>query len=350
MSYMDPGTSPFHAGRRARTARGAAARMGIVLAFAVSAACRSTDAPPAPGEGRPFRIVCSFYPVYLFTLNVAGDVAGVEIDLLMPASAGCPHDYDLSTRDVRRIADADVLVVLGSIDAAVVEQASRIGARAAVVRATGVAQSDSAREHGTATRASASADHADEPDHVHDHTCAHDHGPTAVNDHAWVSPRLAMNHVRAIADGLARADPRRAANYAAGAEAYRARLDVLQRETAALRGQVQGRRIAAVHDVFQYLADDLGLEVAVTLRAADGDDPSARGLISLVERIRRERVAAVFSEPAYPAQLAQRVADESGIPCRPLDPVSTGPANPPRDYYERVMRQNLTTLREVLAP
>src|SRR5688500_5469432 len=65
----------------------------------------------APGEKKTVNILCSFFPVYLFTKNVVGDAEGATVSLMLPASKGCPHGYDLTPGDGKRIAGADVIIL-----------------------------------------------------------------------------------------------------------------------------------------------------------------------------------------------------------------------------------------------
>ena len=44
---------------------------------------------------RPLRILTSFYPTYVTTLNIVGDTVGVDVECLMPPTIGCLHDYQL---------------------------------------------------------------------------------------------------------------------------------------------------------------------------------------------------------------------------------------------------------------
>jgi zinc transport system substrate-binding protein len=104
--------------------------------------------------------------------------------------------------------------------------------------------------------------------------------------------------------------------------------------------------ILTVHDSLDYLARDLGLEVAGTVQPDPGVEPSAREMARLVRLIREKRVTAVFSEPQYSDQVARTLAAETGVKIFALDTAITGKTGP--ETYERVMRQNLETLCRAL--
>ena len=43
------------------------------------------------------------------------------------------------------------------------------------------------------------------------------------------------------------------------------------------------------------------------------------------------------------------LVNETGIPVCELDPMTSGPENPPLDYYESIMMQNVKTLLNAIA-
>ena len=56
------------------------------------------------------RIVTSFFPLYCWTVNVAGEFADVEN--LLPGRVD-PHAYSFTTSDARKLTSADLIVVNG---------------------------------------------------------------------------------------------------------------------------------------------------------------------------------------------------------------------------------------------
>jgi zinc transport system substrate-binding protein len=63
--------------------------------------------------GRPLQVVCTILPVYILTLNVVGQIPGIDVKLLLPPHQGCPHNYDLTPSDLIKIARADLIVANG---------------------------------------------------------------------------------------------------------------------------------------------------------------------------------------------------------------------------------------------
>ena len=78
----------------------------------------SMTAFPSPAraeevKGGKIHVLCSIFPIYQFTRNVAEGSSGVEIGLLLSPGLGCPHDYSLTPQDIQRISHGDVLVING---------------------------------------------------------------------------------------------------------------------------------------------------------------------------------------------------------------------------------------------
>ena len=272
------------------------------------------------GAAAPLRVLASFLPMEIFTRNVVGDTPGVTVESLLPASMGCPHDYALTPGDMKKIASADLFVANGfGMEEFLGEPVRRANPRIRVV--------ETARG-------------------VRPIRGGHD-DPGDVNPHTWVSPRNAILQVREIEEALSAARPADADAFRRNADAYVSRLSALAAEFEAEAKTFRRRNIVTFHNVFDYLARDLGLTVVGEIETAPGQQPSAGEIRSLARTIRKRGVPAVFSEPQYSPKLAEALGREAGVPVRVLDPVATG--SPTLTAYEDAMRRNLVTLKEALS-
>ena len=290
---------------------------------------------PLPCRAEPVKILAATFPVYLFTQNITAGSEAVTVDLMIPAGLGCPHDYALSPQDMNKLAAADVLVVNGlgleEFLGAPLKQAN-----------PNIRVIDSGAGLGDLLH----YEEDEDDDHGHGHHDGED--AEAVNPHLFASPRMAARQVAAIARQLGELLPAERERFDRNAAAYSAKLEALAEDFAALGKRLVKRSIVTQHGVFDYLARDMGLEVAATVAAHPGQDPSAAEALALARRIRAEQVGAIFTEPQYPDKIVRTLAQESGVPLAALDPVASGPEHPPLDYYERVMRSNLEILADTL--
>lgn len=282
----------------------------------------------AAADGGPLRVLTSFYPMYVHALNVGGNVDGVVVENLTEPMTGCLHDFQLTTGHMRRLADADILVINGGGAETFIEKVLRQRPDLKVVDA------------------SKGIEFICEGGHEGHHV-GHDH---QANIHVWVSPSLAMKQVDNIAEGLAALDPRRAAAYRSNAATYIGKLEALRARLSQELGFARGKRVVTFHEAFPYFARELGIEVAAVVQRDAGREPSPRELARTIDLVRRLGVAAVFAEPQYPASGAEAIQRETGLRFGLLDPVVTGPEAPAeaREAYLRAMDGNIRVLKRTL--
>jgi len=279
---------------------------------------------PAPCLAAPLRVLASFLPMYLFTVNVVGNVPGVTVELMLPASLGCPHDYALTPGDMKKVASADLFIANGlGMEEFLGASVRKAYPRLRVVE-TGASVPPLREEGGDR---------------------GHDHG--GVNPHSWVSPKNAILQVRAIERALSEASPADSARFRANADGYVRRLAALSADFETAARGFRSRNIVTFHNVFDYMARDYGLAVVGEVETVPGQEPSAGEIRKLARVIREKGVRALFAEPQNPPRVAEMVAREAGVPLRVLDPVATGSTAP--TAYEEAMRRNLETLKEVLS-
>lgn len=303
------------------------ARRGVALA-----ALASVAGVPASGLAGPLRVVTSFYPMYVHTLNVAGGVEGVTVENLTEPISGCLHDFQLTTTHMRRLSDADALVVNGGGMETFIEKA--------VAQRPGLKIVEASRGIRFLKN---------EAGHCHDHGHGHHHDHDDFNEHVWVSPELAIRQVWNIAKGLADIDPARGDAYRANAKAYADKLGALRERMATELRPLRGKRVVTFHEAFPYFAREFGLEVAAVVQREPGSDPSPKELAETIDLVRSSKVVAVFAEPQYPASGAQAIRRETGVQFGVLDPVVTGPESPDkaRDAYLVAMEKNLAVLKGI---
>ena len=301
------------------------------------------------GESRSVQILCTTFPIYQLTRNIVEGSATASVDLMLPADMGCPHDYALTPQDMAKIAAADVLAINGAgmeeflgrplqqanPDVIVIDSANGV---------EGLLEDGGHRHH-----EDEADDHHDEDghnEHAHGEE-EHHHHDNGVNPHLFASPRLSARLVENIAGRLCTIDPAGASVYAANAADYAAKLRVLAEEMAEAGGHFANPRVVEPHGAFDYLARDVGLKIVAHLQP-HGRELSASQMLEVLRVIREKDPAVIIVEPQYPARVAETLAAETDLPVVRLDPMASGPDDAPLDYYEKVMRTNLTTLRDAL--
>ena len=310
------------------------------------------DATSVSAAALSKRILCSTFPIYQITRNVTQGRDAVSVELMLPAQLGCPHDYALTPQDMKKLSRADVLIVNGQgMEEFLGAPVRKANSKLRVIDSSSGIQEvlryteEKEHDHGHTKKINAKEKQAG---HAHSPHDAEQHHHEGINPHLFTSPKMAAKLARNIADGLSKVDPDGAAIYAKNVQQYADKLNALADDFAALGNTVKNNRIITQHGVFDYLARDMGLEVCAVVQAHAGQEPSAAEMLEIIQAAKEKKVAAVFTEPQYPARVGQTIAREAGILTATLDPVATGPENAPLDYFETIMRQNMVILKETL--
>jgi zinc/manganese transport system substrate-binding protein len=242
-------------------------------------------APFAARAAETLRVVASFSILGDLTRQVGGDAVAVET---LVGADGDVHVYEPRPKDLRTLMAARVLVRNG------------LGLEGWMDRLTGAAGFK-----GSVVVAS---------DKVTPRTMKEAGGAIATDPHAWQDPGNAILYVRAIADGLASADPANAAAYRDSAERYVARIAQAGAWIEATLAPIPAdqRRIITTHDAFGYYGARYGVEFLAAEGISTEFEPSAKAIAALVAQIKREKVRAVFIENMTSPRMAQMLARETG--------------------------------------
>ena len=172
--------------------------------------------------------------------------------------------------------------------------------------------------------------------------------PETIDQHAWLDPRNGVIYVRNIADALARLDPINAADYRARAAAYTKQIQAIDEWA---RDEMAGvppakRRALASHDSLQYIANAYGITLLTVNGWTNKTEPSAAELAKLAQRIRAERVKALFLDSITDPRAMQRIAGETGAAVGgTLYGDSLSRAGGEADSYIKMLRHDLATLK-----
>jgi zinc transport system substrate-binding protein len=308
---------------------------GLALAALALFGCEAAP-PPAPATPARPLVVATFYPLWEFARQVAGDRA--EVVSLVPPGIE-PHDWEPAPQDVARVQKARLLVYNGAGFEPFVDRLLQEVAGKGTV----------------AVNATASIELIDDSGPAHDHKGAPAHRSTmpkgaAVNPHVWLDPVLAQAQVETIRAALARVDPANASRYGENAQAFTARLAELDEAFRTGVATCARRTVIVSHAAFPYLARRYGLREVAVSGLAPQSEPSPADLARIVRLARREKVRYVFTETLVSPKVAETLAREIGaetLVLNPLEGLTREEASAGKDYLA-LMRDNLGSLRKGL--
>ena len=288
----------------------------LVLSIAL-VGCGGANQTAEKKTAEPFRIVTSFYPMYVATINITDGVDGVEVYNMTKPQTGCLHDYQLMTDDMKTLEKADAFVINGAGMEDFMDKVTEQQKKLKVIDASrGI-------------------------ELIHD-----DEGD---NPHVWLSVTDAIQQVRNIADQLKEADPAHADAYEKNAAAYIEKLTALKSEMHAALDNVPHKDIVTFHEAFPYFAKEFNLNIIGVVEREPGTEPTPTELQETIEQVNSLPTKVLFTEPQYSPAAAETIARETGAKIYTLDPVVTGEATPAaKNAYIDTMKANMKVLQEAL--
>ncbi len=276
------------------------------------------------GQGKAngkLQVAASFYPLYYFTTQIAGDKAEV---LNITPSGSEPHDYDPSAGDIAKIEKGNLLVLNGGVEAWGNKIKDNLkGTNVQVVIAG----------QGLLTQQ------------------VEENGQNQIDPHVWLDPVLAKQEAHAIAEEFVKIDPANTTYYRQNEKALDTKFDALDAEYKAGLATCQEKDIITSHAAFGYLATRYGLtQVTVTGLSPDAE-PSAQQLADVVAFAKLHNVKYIFFEKLISPKLSETVATEVGAKTLVLDPiegVSGDDIKAGKNYYT-IMQDNLKNLQTALS-
>lgn len=172
-------------------------------------------------------------------------------------------------------------------------------------------------------------------------------GKAETDPHAWQDPTNVVLYVRNIAAALSQVDAASADTYRANSEAYVKQLEALDAEskTAFAAISPDKRKVITSHDAFGYFGARYGVRFLAPQGMSTEAEPSARGVATLIQQIKEEKIKAVFVENMSNPKLLAQLSKDAGVTVGAalyVDALSK--AGGPADTYLKLIRHNVTQL------
>ncbi len=293
------------------------AALALFSGLALRPRLRAEPAGPAPIR------VATFFPV----LNeIAAQIGGPEVTAIEIVRPGVdPHTFEPSPTDLRGLVGADLVLAsdLG-MESSLERLAANSGPRARVIDASAVLKGLGPYLEVNGRR---------EPD-----------------PHWWNSIPATIRVVRKVASELSALRPGSAGAFAARADACVARLQALdQWARIEISSLPEGRRqLVTSHDAFAWFARDYGFTVHPVTGISPQSEPNGRDLAALIDRVRRDRIPAIFVENSVNPGLLETVTRETGARLGGALYADGLSADGDGTTYDGMFRHNVRTIVEAL--
>jgi zinc transport system substrate-binding protein len=289
------------------------ALLGAIASMLLLAACSGDDA----SDDRP-RVIASFYPFAFVAEQVGSDAIDVE-NLTEPGAE--PHDLELDPQQVADLTEASLVVFERGFQPAVDDGVDQAGV-----------SDDATLDVADVVTLAPAPEGSDEEGEL--------------DPHVWLDPVAMLQITDAVADRLIEIDPDHQQAY----ERNRDRLigDLRRLDTAYEQGlaDCDRRTIVTSHDAFSYLARRYGLEQIPIAGIDPHAEPSPSEQADIADLVEQDGITTVFTETLVSDDVAESIADETGVKVATLDPIEGLSDDTSDDTYLTLMRSNLEMLRE----
>ena len=251
-----------------------------------------TSKPVAPATG--VKVLTTFYPVYDYTRNIGGD--RVNVTLLVPMTLDV-HAFEPTPSSVQAVATANVLIYNGA------------GLEPWIPSIVAAADNPTL----VLVDSSANISLLLVPP-------AFQKENRTIDPHIWLNPILAKQQVANILRGLIQVDPGNAAYFAANAQAYDAKLDVLNQEFVNLTANPATRYFVTFHEAFAYFAKQYDV-TQINVAGPFEEDPTPSEIQNVIDAIHAHRLCYVGYESLENPAIAQSIAAQTNATLIRLDPI-----------------------------
>lgn len=323
----------------------------LILAISLMTPCLTH------AQDKKLTAVASITIIQDIAKNVAGDK--INVDYLVPTN-GDVHQFEPAPVDVKKIADADLMLVNGAgleqfLDKLISDSGTN-GKVITVSRGLPIQRFVSNEQRANTPTQAATGSAPTILGISGSYQCGAPQSGQDIGEcdpHLWQNVTNAIVYTLNIRDAFIAADPTDADTFNINAGNYIAKLQKLDADLFAGLAQISAanRVLVTNHDALGYFATRYGFQIAgVVLPGGNtNQDPDPQQVAALIDSIKTNHIKAIFLENVSSDKLAQQIADGSGATVvKALYTDALGDPGTAGDTYVGMMYANLKTLQAAL--
>ena len=309
-----------------------------VSALILSLCACSPESGYFESDSTKLKIISTVFPPYDLAKHIAGENA--ELKILLPAGSEI-HNYEPTARDIIEIQNCDIFLYIGGENEQWADKivSSNDTSKVKIVKLI---------DHVPTLSEDEEDEHEDEHDH-RDHDHDHEH---ETDEHIWTSPKNARLMLSAVYDAICEVDPENNNIYTENKDAYDKQLAELDNDYKTAVDNAKNKTIILADKFpFRYIAHEYGLDCYAAFSAcSDESEPSISTMIKLTDKIKENRISAVYYLEFSSTKIANTLCDETGakkLMLHSCHNVSKEDLENGISYVD-LMKQNLENLKAAL--
>ena len=261
-------------------------------------------------ENNNFKIVTTFYPIYIMAENITVGAQNVELTNMTDTNVGCLHDYTLVTADMKKIENADIIVQNGMGLENFMSQILSTYSNIKTIDSSKNVQNQ-----------------------------------IEENSHIWMNIQNYIAQVEEITKGLSEANPENSLIYEQNKNEYIEKLKNMQERYNLELSGLNGKKAICLDEALEYIAKQVELDIISIKTDHEESTISAETMKNLIETMKNENINIILVESEDNLNNAQTLANETGAKIYTLNSGLTGELN--KDAYINVLNQNLEELKGI---
>lgn len=287
----------------------------IIISLLVSLLTLLTGCTDKENKNGNYKIVTSFYPIYIMALNITDGAQNIELSNMADINTGCVHNYTLQTEDLKKLSNADILVQNGLGIENFMDKVTNSFSNLKIVNST-----------------------EEIKDFIKD--------DDETNGHTWTSINNYIKQVEKIKNSLKELNSQNSSIYEKNADEYIKKLNSLNEKYKQELSKLKGKKVVSLNESFAYLQKDLELDVLEVHTDHEESTLSAEKLKSIIEKMKAENINIIIIDKDDNEKNANTLANETGAKIYKLNSCLKGEMN--KDSYINAMNENLEVLKSMI--
>lgn len=263
-------------------------------------------------------IYTTFIPVTDLTRRIVGDK--MEVRSIMSESDE-PHSFELKTRDMAKLTDADLIVYNGAnMEGFIPDLKNVIGDENRFLdlsQGLTLLESKESKNH------------------------------DFVNPHTWLSIKNAIEQLDTIYKKISLIDPENDSYYKKNLEENQAEFKKLDKRFEEELSKVKKEKYFVIsHAAFNYLASDYGLKQVAVAGISPEEEPSAKQLKAIADFVKKHDISTIFFEGKATPKVAETLAKTTGVKTSTMYTMENLTPEESKLGYIKIMEKNLNALLE----
>lgn len=284
----------------------------VIIVIAVIALIGNNKKNKNQENDNRFKIVTSFYPIYVMTANITEGAQNIELVNMTDTNVGCIHNYTLTTTDMKKIENADVFIQNGLGLENFIDKITNTNKKIEII--------DSSENLLNLIK--------DEDE---------------TNPHIWTSISNYIVQVENITKGLVEKNPENADVYEANSKQYIQELTQLKLKYDS-ELNLKGQTAVTLNESFAYFGREIGLNLITIHTSHEESSISAEALKNVINTMKQSNSKVIIVDTDDDLKNAQTIANETGAKIYILNSGTTGNMN--KKTYISAMQDNLENLKE----